>query len=150
MVDRRALLHAAAVGRVDDVSDLLQSGVSANSKAHDKTGRTALILASASGHRDVVKLLLESDADVEARDATGHTALNWAALRSRNDVILQLVEHGADIDTRDNGGTTPLHYAVGTGNTELVDMLTARGADLETETKVNKMTPPSWPSNAVT
>ena len=47
------------------------------------SGATALALAAAAGHRDVVELLLQSGASAGARDGAGATALCVAALRGQ-------------------------------------------------------------------
>jgi ankyrin repeat protein len=51
-----ALLNACEEGHLDRVELLLSGGVDVN--AQDKWGRTAIIGASANGHKDIVKALL--------------------------------------------------------------------------------------------
>ena len=46
------------------------------------TGKTALHLSVLNNHRDVVQLLLDSDADVAAADDGGNTPLHYAAIKS--------------------------------------------------------------------
>jgi ankyrin repeat protein len=138
---RRALLHAASFGDVTSLNNLLRQGASPNARAKDRTGRTALILAAAGGHIEIVKALLAKGATVDDRDLTGHTALNWAAMRNRTNVAIALIDKGADINTKDNNGISPLLYAIGTHNTAMVRLLVTSGAELEVETRDNKMTP---------
>ena len=45
------------------------------------TSKTALHLSALNGHRDVVRLLLDNDADVAAVDDNGDTPLHYAAYR---------------------------------------------------------------------
>ena len=46
------------------------------------SGKTALHLSALNGHRDVVQLLLDHDADVAAADEAGNTPLHYAIYRS--------------------------------------------------------------------
>lgn len=58
-------------------------------------GRTALMIAAAAGHGDVVALLIESGADVNLADLEGSTALSLARNSGHLDVAAQLEEAGA-------------------------------------------------------
>ena len=58
-------------------------------------GRTALMIAAAAGHGDVVALLLEAGADVNVTDLEGSTALSPARNSGNLDVAAQLEEAGA-------------------------------------------------------
>ena len=138
---RRELLHAAGFGDITAVNKLLKDGANPNARAKDRTSRTALILAAAGGHMEIVDALLASGAKVDEKDLTGHTALNWAAMRGHTTVVSALMKKGADINTQDNGKVSPLLYAVGTHNIPLVKLLVENGADLEVESRENKMTP---------
>lgn len=72
MIDwRKALLQMAKV------RDLLESddGEAVAATDSDYDGRTALHLASAGGHVNVIKLLVKHDANVNAQDRHGNTPL---------------------------------------------------------------------------
>jgi ankyrin repeat protein len=58
-------------------------------------GRTALMLAAAEGHADVVALLIEAGSDVTVVDEEGETALSLARGYGHVDVETQLVAAGA-------------------------------------------------------
>ena len=53
---RRALLHAAAVGKLQTVQTLLEFGADPNTRSTDKLARTALILAAAGDLREAQSL----------------------------------------------------------------------------------------------
>ncbi|KAH7114077.1 hypothetical protein EDB81DRAFT_862436 [Dactylonectria macrodidyma] len=73
---------------------------------------TDLMVASSYGHRAVVKLLLEKDADVEAKDSErGRTSLSWAVGNGHEAVVKLLLEKGANVESRDRDGRTPLSWA---------------------------------------
>jgi ankyrin repeat protein len=57
--------------------------------------------AAESGHKAVVKLLLEKGADMESKDAEyGQTPLSWAAESGHEAVIKLLLGEGADIESK--------------------------------------------------
>src|SRR5256885_4273333 len=58
------LMRAAFAGRIDEVCELLKSGVDVNEK--DGLGFTALMFAVGKGHIDAVKVLLQAGADPNA------------------------------------------------------------------------------------
>ncbi len=60
----------------------------------DSDGMTALHWASARGHKDIMELLLASNADVNAKDSAEWTPLHWASAEGRKDVMEILREHG--------------------------------------------------------
>eukprot|EP00850_Spirogloea_muscicola_P008912 SM000049S16683 [mRNA] locus=s49:45544:47832:+ [translate_table: standard] len=78
--------------------------------------QSALHLGAASGHDDVVQLLLEwrgaASADLEARNMYGETPLHLAAKNGCLGVVRRLLGAGASTEARATNGMTPLHLAV--------------------------------------
>jgi ankyrin repeat protein len=86
------------------VKDLVEAGANVNAKEND--GSTPLIIASQSGHLDIVKYLVEKGANVNAADVTGVTALMFSSKIGYLDIVKYLVEKGADINAKDKKGKT--------------------------------------------
>ncbi len=75
------LLHAIHRGRMDSVVALIEAGADVNVRAPGRL--TALMLAAAYGHTEIVELLLERGADPRlAKD--GLTALDYAMLGTKD------------------------------------------------------------------
>ena len=68
-----ALHTAAQKGDLTSLQAALSSGAELNGT--DRSGRTALHLAAATGHAEAVKVLLEREADVDLETKDGDTAL---------------------------------------------------------------------------
>src|SRR5690606_3310243 len=78
----------------------------------DRDGRTALHVAAANGHADLVAALLDAGADVQARDARGMTPLLAAARGGRVSAFDALLAAASDVAAKDEGGRSALVHAV--------------------------------------
>ncbi|XP_054550799.1 ankyrin repeat domain-containing protein 26 isoform X7 [Talpa occidentalis] len=98
---------------------------------------TALHLACANGHREVVTLLVERKCLLNLCDSENRTALMKAVQCQQEECAAILLEHGADPDLVDMDGNTALHYAVRGQNAAIVAKLLAHNADVEARNKDN-------------
>lgn len=89
---------------------LLVEGADVNAKTEDN-GATALIVAAAYGHPDVVQTLFDKGGDINAKASNGTTALIMAAQNSHIDVVKTLLEKKADIHATRNDAATALTVA---------------------------------------
>eukprot|EP00118_Oscarella_pearsei_P003104 m.12968 g.12968 ORF g.12968 m.12968 type:complete len:2147 (+) comp24414_c0_seq2:49-6489(+) len=93
---------------------------------------TALTLACAGGHDDLVELLLRKGADLEHRDKKGYTPLILSATAGHSSTVDILLQHGAVIETQsDRTKDTALSLACSGGRLEVVEILLAHSADFE-------------------
>ena len=92
-----------------------------------------LILASYLGYTNIVKTLLDNNADIRARDGVdGSMPIHIAAANGNNEIIGMLLSKDETIvNERDNKGNAPLHWAAMKDKTETIKFLAQRGADLE-------------------
>ncbi len=94
----------------------------------EEMGDIALQWASATGHIDMVKLLLNEHVDIEARDYNRRTPLIWAADNSHKEKLELLLDNGADINIKDYNRRTPLLELI--TPKKLVELLLEKDADI--------------------
>ncbi|KAG1661828.1 Ankyrin repeat domain-containing protein 17 [Nymphon striatum] len=98
----------------------------------DSNHDTALTLACAGGHEELVKLLIDRHANIEHRDKKGFTPLILAATAGHISIVSMLVEGGADIEAQsERTKDTPLSLACSGGRMEIVETLLSRSANKE-------------------
>ncbi|KAL8603592.1 hypothetical protein ACOMHN_022544 [Nucella lapillus] len=123
---------AAPAVPVDKIQgSLYPSSVDVDSQT-ESNHDTALTLACAGGHSELVSLLLAKGADIEHRDKKGFTPLILGATAGHLEVVEILLDHGADIEAQsERTKDTPLSLACSGGRYEVVELLLNRGANKE-------------------
>lgn len=126
-----ALHIAAERGFAPIVKVLLQAGASVD--AVKPNGGTALCSACQANQGASVRMLLESNANVDLSMTDGTTPLHYAALHS-SEILELLLEKGAQANvsttSADLEGATPLHIAAEFGQLKWVRLLIQRGANV--------------------
>ncbi|KAK6070686.1 Target of rapamycin complex 2 subunit AVO2 [Seiridium cupressi] len=131
-------LHlAASLGRLDICKVLIANGHEDPTPALNENHQTALMLAAAGGHTEVVHCLCENDPSaIPRRDIRGRDAVMEASLGG-HDTVLQILltfaPNGptAAVQSSDVDGNTALHFASSNGNLLVLRTLLAAGADAE-------------------
>jgi ankyrin repeat protein len=147
-------IHTAAMrGDVEKVKALLAADPDLVS-SQDEHGWTPLYFAAASGHKDVVELLIANKADVNALNQN-FTPLRAAAMNGHPDVAELLIASNAQVtifdaaaggyleivksqlkadpalvSATDNSGWTALQFAARNGHLDVVKLLLANKADV--------------------
>ena len=123
-------LHSACeAGRFEAAECLIQAGADVNMK-ETETGDelTPLILAVQEGHLNIVKLLLDNNADVNLSTKYGIYPIDFAAgFRSEEgsfEIVSLLVEHKAKLDLK----VTPLICVQGKDTSKIYSFLVKSGA----------------------
>ena len=116
------------------VADLLAAWPHTRVEVRNAQDESPLMLAALRGQLELVKKLVERDADV---NKTGWTPLHYAATGGHVPVIEFLLEHSAYIDAESPNGTTPLMMAAMYGSPEAVKHLIQAGADLQIKNGAN-------------
>ncbi|KAF5495078.1 NADH-dependent flavin oxidoreductase nadA [Colletotrichum siamense] len=131
-------LHlAASLGHLPICRVLLDAGHEDPDPALNESHQTALMLAAAAGHTDVVHFLCERTPHVILRRDIRWRDAIMEASRGGHDTVLQIlltyVPSGARdaVKRADLDGNTALHFASGNGNLLVLRTLLAAGADAE-------------------
>ncbi|XP_050629411.1 putative ankyrin repeat domain-containing protein 26-like protein isoform X9 [Macaca thibetana thibetana] len=133
------LHRAASRGEVSKVERILSRG-NADLDERDKKKRTALHLACANGHPEVVALLVDRGCQLNVFDNKNRTALLKAVQCQEEECATILLEVGADPDLPDVYGNTTLHYAVYNEDIPMTKKLLLHHADIESANK-DELTP---------
>ncbi|KAK2762602.1 hypothetical protein FQN54_000775 [Arachnomyces sp. PD_36] len=125
-------LHdAAAKGLEQSIRRLLGEGVPVD--ALNSEGSTALQVAIRQGHERVVKLLLDSGADVNyPRGSTSETPVFLASYSMNPALMATVLSHRPNLESGD--GMTPLLVAVSVGDEDVVRLLLQAGANIRART----------------
>ena len=98
--------------------------------------------AVSDGNFEIVKSLLNQNADVNAKTVNGMTALHLAAMGGPTNILKLLLAHEANVKaTTTNEGWTPLHMAAYFGNKEGVQLLLESNADINARARYGGSTP---------
>ncbi|XP_017781821.1 PREDICTED: ankyrin repeat domain-containing protein 17-like isoform X2 [Nicrophorus vespilloides] len=93
---------------------------------------TALTLACAGGHEELVELLIARGSNIEHRDKKGFTPLILAATAGHEKVVEILIKNGAEIEAQsERTKDTPLSLACSGGRYEVVEILLNKSANKE-------------------
>jgi ankyrin repeat protein len=88
-----------------------------------------LWVATIYGHTEIVKMLLDSGANVNVADRDRISAIHIATGYNRRDIVKMLLAHHADPNMVSPAYYTPLSHAVSNNNIEIVKLLLAAKAD---------------------
>lgn len=140
-IECNQLMIAAENGDLNRVREQLERGVNVN--ARSQSGHTALMLAAAAGHLEVVKALLNAKADPNIRAYTFHAGefltLMAAMNRCNKDwekILDAMIAAGGEVNPKEVFSSSPMTYAITRYDPVLVKALIARGADVNLKNEV--------------
>ncbi|XP_037308242.2 ankyrin repeat domain-containing protein 26 isoform X5 [Pungitius pungitius] len=126
-------VHKAAL--VGDLSKLKQLAKKNDVNQLDKENRTALHIACASGHAEVVQFLVESKAKLNLCDNQNRSALMKAVQGQHERCVTILLENRADPNLVDINGNTALHLAANIPSISTTVLLLEHEADINAQNK---------------
>lgn len=123
-------LHAAAAkGDIAGIQKLLSQGVAID--ARDRTGATALLVASHGNQIAAAEALIDAGADVNAKDNINDSPYLYAGARGHVEILKMTLAHGADLKSTNRYGGTALIPAAERGHVETVGTLIEAGVDVD-------------------
>ena len=102
-------------GSPEEISEYIKIGINVNIRLA-KTLATPLMLAVQNNSLEVIKILLEANADINAQDARGYTALILASGKRDEEILSLLLDHEPDVNIIDERGYKAVNYAAGNPN----------------------------------
>lgn len=113
----------ARYGDAEAVEAALAAGVEVNAKSHG--GSTALLMASANGHLEIVRRLLDARASPDLVNDAGNCPLHWACLNGHLEVVKALVATRANPNVYNDFKKRPFDEAFSKSHTEICEALAA-------------------------
>ncbi|GAA1818608.1 ankyrin repeat domain-containing protein [Nesterenkonia flava] len=89
-----SMFDLARAGRTEELLEFIDQGIPVN--LTNAKGDSLLILAAYNDHADMVRGLLERDADVDRLNDRGQTAVSCAVFRQNEEIARLLLDAGAD------------------------------------------------------
>ncbi|CAI7670392.1 unnamed protein product [Penicillium discolor] len=132
-----ALFNQAAVGNVEGIIMLLDSGADPNGSNKVSHARP-LIAAVYGGHIMATASLLQYGANANIIDQRGMTALWWAMASGHPDIVELLLSNGAGTESVGSDGLTPLLWASTEENLAILELLINHGANINAQNNSGK------------
>lgn len=129
------IIHGSFYGDFKMVISALKKGANVDTRYR---GWTALRWAIQENHIDIVKLLIDSGADIEDVDDIGFTILNTAIGTKNLEIVKILVEKGVDINKITERGVSII-TAFAWGSIDIIKYLIEKGADISIADKDGKI-----------
>lgn len=108
----------------------------------DFYGYTPLDTAIYTKSIDLVKLLVEKDANVNSISGNNYRPLHTATESGTFEIVKLLIENGADVNVFTKNNNTPLILAARSNDTEMVTLLLENGASREINTRSKNLDHP--------
>ncbi|CAG8521032.1 5387_t:CDS:10 [Acaulospora colombiana] len=130
------IIVSARYGDLEELQAIMSSHPVEYLLAEDEFGNTALHMASANGHADVVEYIIRTAGTLKekvvanAQNESGNTPLHWGALNGHERVVELLVMNGADARIKNCAGRTATYEAQQNNHDKIVEFLLSN-ADIE-------------------
>jgi ankyrin repeat protein len=98
--------------------------------AMDSFGQAPLLFAARAGHEGMVKLLIDTGADIDALAVQYGNALRGASEEGYEKIVMMLLNAGADIEALGGEYGSALYAASASGHEQIVKLLLIAGADV--------------------
>jgi ankyrin repeat protein len=139
------IFDATVLGHLDEAKMLIAVNKS-QALATNEARISLTALAIASGHGEILKLLLDNGAPLVSPNAT--ELLNLAAVYNQSNAVPLVIRHGAKVNAFDKNGLTALHLAAFYGSTEVAALLLKNNANPDVPATPPSNQPAQQPAQA--
>ncbi|VDI28919.1 Hypothetical predicted protein [Mytilus galloprovincialis] len=94
-------------------------------------GSSPVHVASQNGHTDIVRFLIEANADIDLCDINWGSPLFIASCKGHTDTVRLLLERNANVNICDKYSRSPLYAASKLGHTDIVRFILARNGNVD-------------------
>ncbi|HEX2548967.1 MAG TPA: ankyrin repeat domain-containing protein, partial [Gammaproteobacteria bacterium] len=127
--DPKVIIYASDNANADLIEKILAEKADINARSQDEAGMTALMYAASKGGVNIVKKLLEKNANLLAETKLEKkTALHFAVEEGYSQVVAELIEKKSNINAECKVGRA-LQLAMQKNQPAIVEMLLKAGAD---------------------
>ena len=128
------IIEATKNGDIDKIQQLLTiPGINLNIK--DKNYLTPVLIAARNNRLDILKKLIDADADINSQTNNGTTALIMASVNNNLDIVKELLKHpNIKPNIINVNGLSALVAASYIGNIDIVKELIAAGVNINIKT----------------
>ena len=141
MYENTPLHIASKLGFTNTVKELLENNFDIQVDQKNEDEKTAIHLASAGGHEEVLKLLLKKDPNgIRDKDEENNTPLHLAATNKMTRTLNILLDQGYLMHDENKNAWTPLDCAAASGAYKCADLLLKYGSPVDPRDR-NSTTP---------
>lgn len=121
------LLSAARFGEIDEVTKLVCIDAALVNYQDEENGNTALHMASANNHNELVEFLLSIPQLLMLENKSGNTALHWAVQLQNKNVVKIILNHkgkateNINVKQKNKFGKSVVQEAINTCNREIIE-----------------------------
>ena len=124
------LCYASFMGFYFAVQVLLEEGADPNAQG-GRYENAALQAASAEGHEQIVKLLLDNGANVDAQCGSYGSALQAASAKGHEQIVKLLLDNGANVNAQGGIFGSALYAASANRHGQIIGLLYDNGANVD-------------------
>ncbi|GBB99504.1 hypothetical protein RclHR1_03540023 [Rhizophagus clarus] len=124
------VIACARYGELEELRTIINLYPATYLELKDDQGNTALHMASANGHLEIVRFIIQTLGSslkkiVNTQNDSGNTPLHWSALNGHEKVVELLIKNGSDAKTKNRAGRTPMFEAQQNNHEKVVEFLLA-------------------------
>ena len=131
--DSLDVFEASKSGDIKSVLSFIEKDVDVVN-VRDSSNLTPLHYASLYGHTEIVKILIENNADIDAKDTYDQTPLHAASWDCQTETAEVLLKYNANVHI----DPTLLHYTSKRGCTKIAELFILKSVDIDIPNELNQ------------